>query len=157
MLETHFKLKEHGTTVRTEIIAGITTFLTMAYILLVNPDILSAAGMDKGSVFVATIVAAAVGSLIMGLYANYPIALAPGLGLNAFFAFTVVLDMGHPWQVALGAVFISGVAFLVLSLLPVREWVINAIPKSLKMAISAGIGFFIFFIALQFSEITVSG
>ena len=157
MLETHFKLKEHGTTVRTEIIAGITTFLTMAYILLVNPDILSAAGMDKGAVFVATIIAAAAGSLIMGLYANYPIALAPGLGLNAFFAFGVVLGMGHPWQVALGAVFLSGIIFLILSLLPVREWIINSIPKSLKMAISAGIGFFIFLIALQFTGISVQG
>ncbi len=157
MLESYFKLKEHGTTVRTEIIAGLTTFMTMAYIMLVNPDILSAAGMDKGAVFVATLIAAAAGSLIMGLYANYPIALAPGLGLNAFFAFGVVLGMGHPWQVALGAVFISGVIFLVLSVLPVREWIINSIPHSLKMAISAGIGFFIFLIALQFSGISVQG
>lgn len=157
MLENFFKLKEHGTTVRTEVIAGLTTFLTMAYILLVNPDILSAAGMDKNAVFVATIIAAAAGSLIMGLYANYPIALAPGLGLNAFFAFGVVQGMGHTWQVALGAVFISGVVFLILSVLPVREWIINSIPKSLKMAISAGIGFFIFLIALQFSGISVQG
>ena len=157
MLESYFKLKEHGTSVQTEVIAGLTTFLTMAYILLVNPDILSAAGMDKNSVFVATIIAAAAGSLIMGLYANYPIALAPGLGLNAFFSFTVVLEMGHPWQVALGAVFISGIIFLILSILPVREWIINSIPKSLKMAISAGIGFFIFFIALQFTGISVPG
>ena len=157
MLENFFKLKEHGTTVQTEIIAGLTTFLTMAYILLVNPDILSAAGMDKNAVFVATIIAAAAGSLIMGLYANYPIALAPGLGLNAFFAFGVVQGMGHTWQVALGAVFLSGIIFLILSVLPVREWIINSIPNSLKMAISAGIGFFIFLIALQFSGISVQG
>jgi AGZA family xanthine/uracil permease-like MFS transporter len=149
MLERLFDLKGHGTSVRTEILAGSTTFLTMAYITFVNPAILAAAGMDFGAVFVATCLAAALGTLIMGLYANYPIALAPGMGLNAFFAYGVVLSMGHSWQTALGAVFIAGILFVVLSLLPVREWIINAIPHSLKMAISAGIGLFLAFIALK--------
>ena len=149
MLDRTFQLSEHGTTVRTEILAGISTFLTMAYIVFVNPLILSDAGMDFGAVFVATCVAAALGSVIMGLYANYPIALAPGMGLNAYFAYAVVLGMEVPWQVALGAVFISGMLFIVLSILPVREWVINAIPTSLKMAISAGIGLFLALIGLK--------
>jgi AGZA family xanthine/uracil permease-like MFS transporter len=155
MLERLFKLQEHGTTVRTEIIAGITTFLTMAYIAFVNPSILSETGMDFGAVFVATCVAAAIGTLIMGLYANYPIALAPGMGLNAFFTYGVVLGMGYEWQVALGAVFLSGILFLILSVLPVREWIINAIPQGMKMAISAGIGLFLGIIALKNAGIVV--
>ena len=155
MLDSYFKLTENGTTVRTEIIAGLTTFLTMAYILFVNPSILGEAGMDKGAVFVATCVAAAIGTLIMGLYANYPIALAPGMGLNAYFTFGVVKGMGYTWQIGLGAVFISGVLFLILSILPVREWIINAIPRSLKMSISAGIGLFLGIIALQSAGIVV--
>jgi AGZA family xanthine/uracil permease-like MFS transporter len=149
MLSSYFKLAENNTTVRTEILAGITTFLTMAYITFVNPAILADAGMDFGAVFVATCLAAAIGTLIMGLYANYPIALAPGMGLNAFFTYGVVQGMGHSWQVALGAVFVSGVLFIILSLLPVREWIINAIPRGLKMAISAGIGLFLAIIALK--------
>ncbi|NIM27810.1 MAG: NCS2 family permease [Gammaproteobacteria bacterium] len=149
MLERLFDLKGHGTSVRTELLAGTTTFLTMAYIAFVNPAILAAAGMDFGAVFVATCLAAAIGTLIMGLYANYPIALAPGMGLNAFFAYGVVLGMGHSWQTALGAVFISGILFVILSLLPIREWIINSIPQSLKMAISAGIGLFLALIALK--------
>ena len=148
-MNSYFKLDELGTSIQTEILVGLTTFLTMAYIIFVNPDILAAAGMDKGSLFVATCIAAAIGCLIMGLVANYPIALAPGLGLNAFFAFGVVGAMGHSWQVALGAVFISGVIFVILSVLPVREWIINSIPMSLKMAVSAGIGLFIGVIALD--------
>ncbi|MEX0923785.1 MAG: NCS2 family permease [Rhodovibrionaceae bacterium] len=155
MLNSYFKLAEHGTTVRTEVIAGVTTFLTMAYITFVNPMILSDAGMDFGAVFVATCIAAAVGTLIMGLYANYPIALAPGMGLNAYFTYGVVLGMGYTWQVALGAVFISGILFVILSLLPVREWIINSIPKGLKMAISAGIGLFLGIIALKNAGIVV--
>ncbi len=154
MLDNFFKLSENGTTVRIEIMAGLTTFLTMAYIIIVNPDILSAAGMDKGALFVATCVAAAVGCLVMGLWANYPIALAPGLGLNAFFAFGVVGGMGVPWQTALGVIFLSGVIFLILAILPVRVWIINAIPRSLKMSISAGIGLFIGVIALEIAGIT---
>lgn len=149
MLERQFQLRENGTTVRTEMLAGLTTFLTMAYIIFVNPSILADSGMDFDAVFVATCLAAAVGTLIMGLYANYPIALAPGMGLNAYFTYGVVLGMGHSWQVALGAVFISGVLFLILSILPVREAIINAIPNSLKMAISAGIGLFLAIIGLS--------
>ncbi|MCK5779039.1 MAG: NCS2 family permease [Rhodospirillales bacterium] len=149
MLNSYFKLSEHGTTVRTEIIAGVTTFLTLAYIIFVNPSILAETGMDRGAVFVATCLAAAIGTLIMGLLANYPVALAPGMGLNAYFAFGVVLGMGYTWQVGLGAVFISGVIFLILSLLPVREWIINAIPGGMKRAISAGIGLFLAIIALK--------
>ncbi len=155
MLSSYFKLAENGTTVRTEILAGITTFLTMAYITVVNPAILSDAGMDFGAVFVATCLAAALGTLIMGLYANYPIALAPGMGLNAFFTYGVVLGMGYVWQTALGAVFISGIMFIILSVLPVREWIINAIPKGLKMAISAGIGLFLAIIALKNAGVVV--
>lgn len=149
MLTSYFKLKELGSDVRTELLAGLTTFLTMAYIIFVNPQILSAAGMDHGAVFVATCVAAAIGSAIMGLYANYPIAQAPGMGLNAYFAFTVVGQMGYSWQVALGAVFLSGILFIILSILPVREAVVNAIPRTLKLAISAGIGLFLAIIALE--------
>jgi adenine/guanine/hypoxanthine permease len=155
LLERQFHLKEFGTTARTEILAGVTTFLTMAYIIFVNPSILSATGMDMGAVFVATCLAAAFGSAMMGLVANYPIALAPGMGLNAYFAFGVVNGMGYSWEAALGAVFISGVIFLILSVLPVREWIINAIPKSLKMAIAAGIGLFLGIIALQAAGIVV--
>jgi len=155
MFENLFKLSENGTTVRIEVMAGLTTFLTMAYIIIVNPDIMSAAGMDKGALFVATCVAAAVGCLIMGLWANYPIALAPGLGLNAFFAFGVVGGMGVPWQTALGVIFLSGVFFLIITILPIRAAIINSIPKSLKMSISAGIGLFIGVIAMEISGITV--
>ena len=154
-LDAYFKLTEHGTTVRTEILAGITTFLTMAYIAFANPAMLSDAGMDFGAVFVATCLAAAIGTAIMGLHANYPVALAPGMGLNAFFAYGVVLGMGHSWQVALGVVFVSGVLFMILSLLPVREWIIDSIPKTLKLAISAGIGLFLGIIALRNAGIVV--
>ncbi|WED21295.1 NCS2 family permease [Vibrio sp. JC009] len=149
MLEKLFKLSENNTDVRTEVIAGVTTFLTMAYIIFVNPAILSATGMDKGAVFVATCLAAAIGCFVMGLIANYPIAQAPGMGLNAFFTYSVVLGMGHTWQVALAAVFVSGVLFILLSVFKIREWIINAIPLSLRTGISAGIGLFLAFIALQ--------
>jgi len=128
MLEQLFKLSENETTVRTEVMAGLTTFLTLAYIVFVNPSILAESGMDRGAVFVATCLAAAIGTAIMGFYANYPIALAPGMGLNAYFTYGVVLGMGHTWQVALGAVFLSGILFLILSILPIREWIINSIP-----------------------------
>src|SRR5690606_28192643 len=149
LLERLFQIKAQGSTVKREIVAGVTTFLTMAYIIFVNPSMLAEAGMDRGAVFVATCLAAALGSLIMGLYANYPIALAPGMGLNAYFTYGVVLGMGFSWQVALGAVFISGVLFLVLAVTRVREYIINAIPHSLKLAISAGIGLFLGIIALK--------
>ena len=151
-----FRLREHGTTISAEALAGVTTFLTMAYIIFVNPAILGDAGMDKGAVFVATCLAAAIGSLAMGLYANYPIALAPGMGMNAYFAYGVVLGMGHSWQVALGAVFVSGVLFLILAVTRVREYIINAIPHSLKLAISAGIGLFLGIIALKNAGIIVA-
>ena len=148
-LDSHFALASQGTNVRTEILAGVTTFLTMAYITFANPAMLSDAGMDFGAVFVATCLAAAIGTAIMGLYANYPVALAPGMGLNAFFSYGVVQGMGHSWQVALGAVFVSGVLFVILSLLPVREWIIDSIPKTMKLAISAGVGLFLGIIALR--------
>ncbi|PNI05084.1 guanine permease [Vibrio diazotrophicus] len=155
MLERLFKLSENRTNVRTEIIAGVTTFLTMAYIIFVNPAILSSTGMDKGAVFVATCLAAAIGCFIMGLVANYPIAQAPGMGLNAFFTYSVVLGMGYTWQVALAAVFCSGVLFILLSLFKIREWIINSIPMALRTGISAGIGLFLAFIALQNAKIVV--
>jgi AGZA family xanthine/uracil permease-like MFS transporter len=155
MLDRYFKLAENGTTVRTEVLAGVTTFLTMAYIIFVNPAILGDAGIDKGAAFVATCLAAAIGTAIMGLYANYPVALAPGMGLNAYFTYGVVLGMGHTWQVALGAVFVSGILFLILSLLPVREKIINSIPMSQKYAIGAGIGLFLGLIGLKNAGIVV--
>ena len=156
MLEKLFKLSEHNTSVRTELLAGVTTFLTMAYIIFVNPSILSQTGMDQGAVFVATCLAAAFGCFIMGLYANYPVAQAPGMGLNAFFTFGVVMGMGYSWQVALGAVFLSGIAFLILSMFKVREWIVNSIPNSLRIGIGAGIGLFLALIALKNAGIVVS-
>jgi len=155
-LERRFELKRHGTNIRTELVAGLTTFLTMVYIVFVNPDILGNAGMDKGAVFVATCIAAAASTLVMALYANYPIALAPGMGLNAFFAFTVVLTYKYTWQQALAGVFSSGVIFFLISVFRVREFVINAIPKNLKLAISAGVGLFLGIIALEESKIVVA-
>ena len=144
-----FSLREHGTSVRTEILAGCTTYLTMAYIVVVNPLILASAGIDHGAAFVATCIAAAIGSAAMGLMADLPLALAPGMGLNAYFTYTVVKGMGVSWQVALGAVFISGVLFLIVSLLRIREWLVNAIPMSLKLGIGAGIGLFLGLIGLH--------
>ena len=154
-LDNYFQLTRNGTSIRTETIAGITTFLTMVYIIFVNPQILSAAGMDKGAVFVATCIAAAVSTLVMALYANYPIALAPGMGLNAFFAFTIVIGYKYTWQQALAAVFCSGVIFLLLSIFRIREYIINAIPRNLKFAISAGVGMFLGIIAFQHAKVVV--
>ena len=154
-LNKFFKLDEHGTNVRVESMSGVTTFLAMAYITVVNPSILSQAGMDFGAVFVATCIAAAFGTIVMGLYANYPIAQAPGMAQNAFFTFGVVLGMGHHWQTALGAVFISGVIFIALSVSPVREWLINAIPRNMKLGMAAGIGLFLGFIALKNAGIVI--
>lgn len=156
MLEKLFKLSEHNTSVRTELLAGVTTFLTMAYIIFVNPSILAQTGMDQGAVFVATCLAAAFGCFIMGLYANYPVAQAPGMGLNAFFTFGVVMGMGYTWQVALGAVFLSGIAFLILSMFKVREWIVNSIPNSLRIGIGAGIGLFLALIAVKNAGIVVA-
>lgn len=155
MLEKLFQLSAHGTNVRTEIIAGLTTFLTMAYIIFVNPMMMADAGIDPGAAFVATCLAAAIGSLIMGLWANYPIALAPGMGLNAFFSYTVVGSMGYSWEVALGAVFISGFMFFLLSIFKIREWIINSIPMALRSAIAAGIGLFLALIALKNAGLVV--
>lgn len=156
MLERLFKLTENKTDVKTEIMAGITTFMTMAYILAVNPNILSASGMDKSAVLIATALASFLGTALMALFANYPFALAPGMGLNAYFAFTVVGQMGYSWQVALLAVFVEGLIFIVLSLTNVREAIFNAIPMTLKSAVSVGIGLFIAFIGLQNAKIIVN-
>ena len=157
MLEKVFKLSENNTNVKTEVMAGITTFMTMAYILVVNANILSDAGMDKGAVFAATAIAAFIGSCAMGLLANYPIALAPGMGLNAFFAYTVVLSMGYSWQFALCAVLIEGIIFILLTITNVREKIIDCIPTVLKHAVTAGIGLFIAFIGLSNAGIVVNG
>ena len=156
MLEKFFKLKENNTTVKTEIMAGITTFMTMAYILAVNPNILSAAGMDANAVLIATALASFVGTVLMALFANYPFALAPGMGLNAYFAFSVVIGMEYSWQIALLAVLVEGLVFIVLSLTNVREAIFNAIPMTLKSAVSAGIGLFIAFIGLQNAKLIVN-
>ncbi|MCI8270630.1 MAG: NCS2 family permease [Lachnospiraceae bacterium] len=154
-LEKMFHLKENHTDVKTEILAGITTFMTMAYILAVNPNILSATGMDSGAIFTATALASMIATLLMALFANYPFVLAPGMGLNAYFAYTVVLQMGYSWQTALAAVFIEGVIFVILSLTNVREAIFNAIPMNLKHAVSVGIGIFIAFIGMQNAKIVV--
>jgi AGZA family xanthine/uracil permease-like MFS transporter len=156
VLEAFFKLRENRTTVRTECLAGLTTFLTMAYIIFVNPEILANAGMDRGAVFVATCLAAAAGSILMGLYANYPIALAPGMGLNAYFTFGVVQGMHIAWQTALGAVFIAGVLFFLVSAFRLRAIIVEAIPAPLKLGIAAGIGLLLAIIGLENSGIVVA-
>ncbi len=156
MLNRLFHLDRHETTARREVAAGVTTWLTMAYIAVVNPQVLSEAGMDRGAVFVATCLAAAIACAAMGLYANYPIALAPGMGINAYFTYGVVLGMGHSWQVALGALFISGVCFVLISVFPIRAWIVDAFPRSLKMATAAGIGFFLAVIAMRNAGMVVT-
>ncbi|MGN1317829.1 MAG: NCS2 family permease, partial [Lachnospirales bacterium] len=156
-MEKFFHLKEHGTDIKTELIAGLTTFMTVAYILAVNPNILAASGMDRGAVFTATAIAALLGTLFMALFANYPFTLIPGMGLNAYFAYTVVGSMGYSWQIALAAVFVEGIIFIVLSVTNVREAIFNAIPKGLKNAVSVGIGLFIAFIGLQNAKIVIGG
>ena len=156
-MEQFFKLKEHGTDVKTELAAGLTTFMTMAYILAVNPSILSASGMDSGAIFTATALASAIASFLMAFLANLPFVLSAGMGLNAYFAYTVVLGMGYSWQMALTAVFVEGLIFIALSLTNVREALFNAIPATLKIAVSVGIGLFITFIGLQNSHIVVDG
>ncbi len=155
-MDRFFGFREHGTNMKQESVAGLTTFLAMAYILFVNPYFLSAAGMDADAVFVATGLSAAIGSLVMGLWAKYPIALAPGMGLNAFFAFTVVLGMGIPWQTALAGVLVSGIIMFVITISKIRETIINAIPTQLKLAAGAGIGLFIAFIGLQNAQIIIA-
>lgn len=155
LLQRLFKLKEHGTTVKAEIVGGLTTFATMAYIIFVNPAIMSTSGMDPGALFVATCVGAAIGTLLMAFYANWPVGLAPGMGLNAFFAFTVVGEMGYSWQVALGAVFISSVIFAVMSYTSLREWILDSIPHSLRYSMTAGVGLFLGLIGLKTAGIVV--
>ena len=156
MLNRFFAIQAAGSSVRTELIAGLTTFLAMAYIMFVNPEILAAAGMPRDSVFVATCIAAAIGSITMGLFANYPIALAPGMGLNAYFAFEVCGRLGYSWQAALAAVFLSGCLFVLVSLFRIREWLVNAIPRSQKLAISAGIGLFLALIGMKNAGLVVA-
>lgn len=155
-IERYFGINGQNTTIKTEILAGVTTFLTMAYIIFVNPNVLADAGMNKGAVFVATCLAAAVGCFIMGIYARLPVALAPGMGLNAFFTYGVVLGMGYAWQTALGAVFLSGCIFILLSLFKIRELIINSIPNSIKQGVVAGIGAFLAFISLQTAGVIVN-
>ena len=154
-LERIFKLRQHGSSVKVELMAGLTTFVTMAYIIFVNPNVMAAAGLDHGAAFVATCLGAALGCLLMGLYANWPVGLAPGMGLNAFFTYTVVGEMGYTWQVALGAVFLSGILFMIMSLSRIREWLLNSIPMSLRFAMGAGVGLFLGLIGLKTAGIVV--
>ncbi|MEZ8393061.1 NCS2 family permease [Vibrio cyclitrophicus] len=155
ILEKLFKIKAHGSSVKDELIGGVTTFATMAYIIFVNPQIMAASGMDAGAVFVATCIGAAIGCLLMGLFANWPVGLAPGMGLNAFFSFTVVSEMGYSWEVALGAVFISGILFVGMSFYKVRQWIIESIPVSLRYSMTAGVGLFLGLIGLKTAGIVV--
>ena len=155
ILEKLFKIKAHGSSVKDELMGGVTTFATMAYIIFVNPQIMAASGMDAGAVFVATCIGAAIGCLLMGLFANWPVGLAPGMGLNAFFSFTVVSEMGYTWEVALGAVFISGILFVGMSFYKVRQWIIESIPVSLRYAMTAGVGLFLGLIGLKTAGIVV--
>jgi adenine/guanine/hypoxanthine permease len=155
MFERYFQLSAHGTTVRREVVAGITTFLTMAYIIVVNPMILKNGNLDHDAVFVATCLASGLTTILMGMWARLPVALAPGMGLNAFLAFTVIPALGYKWQLALGCVFLSGLLFVVISITPAREWLINALPRSLKLSIAAGIGFFLALIGLNQAGIVI--
>ena len=155
MLEKFFKLKENNTTIQTELIAGFTTFITMAYIIFVNPQMMSTAGMDQGASFVGTCIAASIACILMGLYANWPIGLAPGMGLNAFFTYTVVGEMGYTWEIALGALFIAGILFWFMSITPVRQWMLESIPLNLRVAMGAGVGLFIGLIGLKNGGIIV--
>ncbi|MEZ8381160.1 NCS2 family permease [Vibrio splendidus] len=155
ILEKFFKIKAHGSSVKNELVGGVTTFATMAYIIFVNPQIMAASGMDAGAVFVATCIGAAIGCLLMGLFANWPVGLAPGMGLNAFFSFTVVSEMGYSWEVALGAVFISGILFVGMSFYKVRQWIIESIPVSLRYSMTAGVGLFLGLIGLKTAGIVV--
>ena len=156
ILERLFKLESHGTNPKKELIAGLTTFVTMAYIILVNPQIMSAAGMDPGASFVGTCIAAAFACFAMGLYANWPVGLAPGMGLNAFFTFTVVIEMGYSWEVALGAVFLAGILFVLMSVTPLRRWMLDSIPMNLRVAMGSGVGLFVGFIGLKSGGLIVA-
>ncbi|MED5349571.1 MAG: NCS2 family permease [Pseudomonadota bacterium] len=155
-LDNFFKTKSHSTDIQTEIVAGITTFITMAYIIFVNPQMMAQTGMDHGAIFVGTCLAAGVACLFMGLFANWPVGLAPGMGLNAFFTYTVVGEMGYAWETALGAVFIAGVLFFIMSITPLRRWMLDSIPLNLRIAMGAGVGLFIGFIGLKNGGIIIS-
>ena len=155
MLEKIFKLEENNTSIKTELVAGFTTFITMAYIIFVNPQMMAMAGMDQGASFVGTCLAAAIACILMGLYANWPIGLAPGMGLNAFFTYTVVGEMGYSWEIALGAVFIAGILFWIMSITPVRQWMLESIPMNLRIAMGSGVGLFIGLIGLKNGGIIV--
>ena len=155
MLEKLFKLKESNTTIKTEIMAGFTTFVTMAYIIFVNPQMMSSAGMDLGASFVGTCIAASIACVVMGCYANWPVGLAPGMGLNAFFTYTVVGEMGYSWEIALGAVFIAGILFWIMSITPIRQWMLESIPMNLRIAMGSGVGLFIGIIGLKNGGIIV--
>ena len=155
MLEKIFKLKESNTTVQTELLAGFTTFITMAYIIFVNPQMMSSAGMDLGASFVGTCIAASIACVVMGCYANWPVGLAPGMGLNAFFTYTVVGEMGYSWEIALGAVFIAGILFWIMSITPIRQWILESIPMNLRIAMGSGVGLFIGIIGLKNGGIIV--
>ena len=156
ILENFFKIKEFETNIQKELLAGFTTFVTMAYIIFVNPQIMSLAGMDQGAVFVGTCLAAALACILMGLFANWPIGLAPGMGLNAFFTFTVVGEMGYSWEIALGSVFLAGVLFFLISVTKLRSWMIDSIPLNLRIAMGAGVGLFIGFIGLKSGGLIIS-
>ena len=156
MLEKLFKLKESNTDIQTELLAGFTTFITMAYIIFVNPQMMSSTGMDLGASFVGTCIAAAIASIVMGFYANWPIGLAPGMGLNAFFTYTVVGEMGYTWEIALGAVFLAGILFWVMSVTPIRQWMLESIPMNLRIAMGSGVGLFIGLIGLKNGGIIIS-
>ncbi len=156
MLEKLFKLKESNTNIQTELLAGFTTFITMAYIIFVNPQMMSSTGMDLGASFVGTCVAAAIACIAMGFYSNWPIGLAPGMGLNAFFTYTVVGEMGYTWEIALGAVFLAGILFWIMSVTPIRQWMLESIPMNLRIAMGSGVGLFIGFIGLKNGGIIVS-
>ena len=156
LLEKLFKIESHNTSPKQELIAGLTTFVTMAYIILVNPQIMSAAGMDPGASFVGTCIAAALACFAMGLYANWPVGLAPGMGLNAFFTFTVVIELGYSWEIALGAVFLAGVLFVIMSITPLRRWMLDSIPMNLRVAMGSGVGLFVGFIGLKSGGLIVA-
>ena len=155
-LEQIFKLQDNNTTIKKEFLAGFTTFITMAYIIFVNPQMMSQSGMDEGAIFVGTCLAAALACIVMGLYANWPVGLAPGMGLNAFFTYTVVGQMGYTWEIALGAVFLAGVLFFIMSITRLRRWMIDSIPLNLRIAMGSGVGLFIGFIGLKSGGIIVS-
>ncbi len=156
ILEKTFDLKLNNTTVKKELLAGFTTFITMAYIIFVNPQMMAASGMDQGASFVGTCLAAAIACIAMGLYANWPVGLAPGMGLNAFFTYTVVNEMGYAWEIALGAVFLAGILFVIMSITPLRRWMLDSIPLNLRIAMGSGVGLFIGFIGLKSGGIIIS-